>query len=130
MSFINCSAIKSIKQDEFKTFADLVYDNMNGKSVYAPFQDAVSDMHDKAEIFQAVLIKSKGKATEAIDAKNVANADLYQALVRIAKTMDATWQTDAHDKLKSDAGFTLNKTRERKAAVTYVDPPKIGRAHV
>lgn len=122
MSFINCSAIKRIKQDEFKTFADFVYDNMDNVPVYASFQLAVSDMFDKAVIFQAALIKSKNKAIETRDAKNVANADLYNAFVCIAKLMDAKWPTNEHDKLKTDAGFTLNKAPERKN-VTYVDPP-------
>jgi hypothetical protein len=122
MSFINVTAIKRIKQDEFKTYADLVYDNMNGKPVYALFQVAVTAMSDMAEKFQQALIKSKGKATEAIDAKNTAQDALTHALVRIAKFMDAEWQTSAQDKLKTDAGFTLYKTPER-VNVTYVNPP-------
>jgi hypothetical protein len=122
MSFINCTAIKRIRQDEFKTFADFVYDNMNGKPVYAPFQEAVNDMQAKAVVFQAALIKSKGKATEAINTKNAAYDDLYYALVRIAKSMDAVWQTEAQDTLKTDAGFTLNKKGESKP-VTFVNPP-------
>jgi hypothetical protein len=123
MSFINCSVIKVIKQDEFKTFADFIYDNMNGKAIYAPFQEAVTDMQAKAVLFQAALIKSKNKGKDEMDAKNVAKDDLYNTLVRIAKTMDALWTTNAQDKLKSDAGFTLNKTPERTPAVTFVNPP-------
>ena len=56
------------------------------------------------------------------DAKNVAQEDLYNALVRIAKLMDAEWPNNEQDKLKEDAGFTINKTPERKV-VTYVNPP-------
>ena len=37
MSFINCTVIKRIKQDELKTFTDEVFENMNGKAVYAFF---------------------------------------------------------------------------------------------
>jgi hypothetical protein len=122
MSFINVSVIKRIKQDEFKTFADLVYDNMNGKTVYAFFQVAVTAMSETAVIFQQALIKSKGRASEAMDAKKVAHVALINALLRIAKLMDAEWQTDAEDKLKTDAGFTLCKTPER-LNVTYVNPP-------
>ena len=122
MSFINCSAIKRIKQDEFKTFADLIYDNMNGKTVYAPFQDVVTVMNTCAESFQTALIKSKSRAKEAMDAKNIAQENLYNALVRIAKTMDTLWLTNEQDQLKLNAGFTLNKTPERKN-VTFVDPP-------
>jgi hypothetical protein len=122
MSFINCSAIKRIKQDEFKTFADLIFDNTNGKPVYAPFQEAITAMNLTAGIYQTALIKSKGRATEAVAAKDAAKEDLYNALVRIAKSMDAFWPTSAHDKLKSDAGFTLNKAPERHN-VAYVEPP-------
>ena len=122
MSFINCSAIKRIRQDEFKTFGDLVYENMNGKAVYAPFQEAVTAMNISGEVFQTALIKSKAKSKEATDLKNVAQETFYYALVRIAKSMDALWPTDAQDKLKTDAGFTLNKTPERQN-VTYVNPP-------
>jgi hypothetical protein len=122
MSFINVSVIKRIKQDEFKTYADFVYDSMNGKPVYALFQVAVTAMSETAEKFQQALIKSKGKASEAIDAKNAAQDALINALVRIAKLMDAEWQNNAQDKLKMDAGFTLCKTPERQI-VTYVNPP-------
>ncbi len=122
MSNINCTVIGRVKQDEFKTFADLVYENMNGKPVYASFQTAVTDMQTKAVVFQDALIKSKNRGKEAISAKNVAYDNLYQALVRIAKLMDAEWQTNEQDKLKSDAGFTLNKTPERQN-ITYVLPP-------
>ncbi len=122
MSNINCSVIGRIKQDEFKTFADLAYDNMNGKPVYAFFQTAVTDMQAKAVVFQEALIKSKSRGKEAIEAKNVAYDNLYQSLVRIAKLMDAEWQTNEQDKLKTDAGFTLCKTPERQN-VTYVLPP-------
>lgn len=122
MSFINCTAIKRVKQDEFKTFADTVYDNMNGKPVYAPFQAAVTAMNIGAEAFQAALIKSKGRATEAVNAKDVAKEELYTLLVRIAKLMDAEWQSNEQDTLKKDAGFTLNKVPERQN-VTYVLPP-------
>jgi hypothetical protein len=128
MSFINCTAIRRVKQDEFKTFADLVYDNMNGKAVYAPFQEAVMAMKTAAEIFQSALIKSKGRAMEAVDAKDVAKEDLYNALVRIAKSMDALYPTNAQDKLKTDAGFTLNKVPERQN-VTFVEPPTNLRAY-
>lgn len=124
MSCINCTIIKQTKQDKLKTFADLIYDNMNGKTVYAPFQPAVTAMMAEAEIFQTALIKSKGKATEAIDAKNVAKEELFSLLIRIAKLMDAEWTTDAQDKLKTDAGFTLNKKSERQnIPVTFVLPP-------
>jgi hypothetical protein len=122
MSFINLTAIRRIKQDEFKTFADIVYDNMNGKTVYAPFQEAVTAMAVSAETFQTALIKSKSRATEAVDAKKIADEALYNALVRIAKTMDGLWPQNEYDTLKTNAGFTLNKTPERKV-VTYVDPP-------
>ncbi|MBL7813947.1 MAG: hypothetical protein JNL70_02990 [Saprospiraceae bacterium] len=123
MSNINYTAIRRIKQDEFKTFADLVFDSTNGKPVYAPFQTAITDMQAKAEVFQSALIKSKNRGKSEIEAKNAAYNDLYQALVRIAKLMDANWQTNDFDRLKMDAGFTLNKTPERQEAVTYVLPP-------
>ena len=122
MSFINCTVIKRVKQDEFKTFADEVYANMNGKSVYAPFQQAVTAMSESAEKFQQALVKSKNRGKEEIDAKNAAQEDLYNALVRIAKTMDGEWPKNEQDKLKEDAGFTVNKTSERKV-VTFVNPP-------
>ena len=122
MSFINCSVIKRIKQDEFKTFADLVFENMNGKPVYAPFQTAVTAMAGIADTFQTALIKSKSRATEAVDAKNIAQEHLYNALMRIAKLMDAEFALNVFDKLKTDAGFTLNKASDRKN-VTYVEPP-------
>ena len=61
MSFINCSVIKRIKQDEFKTYAEFVYDNMNVKAVYAPFQEAVTAMNVAADIFQTALIKASYK---------------------------------------------------------------------
>ncbi len=124
MSCINCTIIKQTKQDELKTFADLIYENMNGKPVYAPFQPAVTAMMEGAEIFQTALIKSKGKATEAIDAKNIAKEALFSHLIRIAKLMDAEWTTNTQDKLKTDVGFTLNKTPERNNdPVTFVLPP-------
>ena len=122
MSFINCTVIKRVKQDEFKTFSDEVYANMNGKPIYAPFQTAVTAMSENAEKFQQALVKSKNRGKEDIDAKNVAQEDLYNALVRIAKLMDAEWLNNEQDKLKEDAGFTINKTPERKV-VTYVNPP-------
>ena len=122
MSFINCTVIKRVKQDEFKTFSDEVYANMNGKPIYAPFQTAVTAMFESAEKFQQALVKSKNRGKEDIDAKNVAQEDLYNALVRIAKLMDAEWLNYEHDKLKEDAGFTINKTPERKV-VTFVNPP-------
>ena len=122
MSNINYSVIKRIKQDEFKTFADLVYDNMNSKPVYAPYQTSVTDMQAKAVVFQDALIKSKSRAKEAVDAKNLAYDNLYQALVRIGRLMDADWQTNEYDRLKSDAGYTLCKAPERQN-VTYVLPP-------
>ena len=59
MSCINCTIIKQTKQDKLKTFADLIYDNMNGKTVYAPFQPAVTAMMAEAEIFQTALIKGR-----------------------------------------------------------------------
>ncbi len=122
MSFINLSAIKRIKQDEFKTFADQVYETTNGKTVYAFCQTAVTAMYASAEIFQTALIKSKNKAKEATEAKDLAKEALYNALVRIAKLMDAEWAKNEYDKLKTDAGFTINKTPERQN-VTYVLPP-------
>lgn len=122
MSFINCTVIKRIKQDEFKTYADLIYENTNGKTEYAPFQEAVTGMKVDAEIFQTALIKSKNKSKEATNAKNVAQDNLYFALVRIAKSMDALWPTNEHDALKTNAGFTLNKAPEHHN-VTYVNPP-------
>jgi hypothetical protein len=122
MSFINCSAIKRIKQDEFKTFADVIYDNTNGKLVYAPFQSAITAMHSTAETFQTALVKSKGGSKEAMATKEVEKENLYLSLVSIAKSMDALWPTNAQDKLKTDAGFTLNKTPERQN-ITYVNPP-------
>lgn len=128
MSFINCSVIRRIKQDEFKTFADIVYDNMNGNPVYVLFQPAVTAMNVSAEAFQTALIKSKSRAKEAIDAKNAAQEALYNALVRIAKLMDAEWTTNQQDKLKTDAGFTLNKTPEHQN-ITYVAPPTNLRAY-
>ena len=123
MSFINCTVIKKVKQDELKTFTDEVYDNMNGKPVYAPFQTAVTAMSESATIFQKALIKSKSRATVDIEAKNVAQSDLHNALIRIAKLMDAEWPTNNQDKLKEDAGFTLCKAPERAKDVTYVNPP-------
>ncbi len=122
MSFINLSAIKRIKQDEFKTFADQVYETTNGKAVYAFCQTAVTAMYAYAETFQAALIRSKNKAKEATEAKDIAKEALYDALVRIAKLMDAEWTKNEYDKLKTDVGFTLNKTPERQN-VTYVLPP-------
>lgn len=122
MSNINITVIGRIKQDEFKTFTDLVYENMNAKPVYALFQTAVTDMQTKAVAFQEALIKSKNRAKEAIEAKNRAYDNLYQALVRIAKFMDAEWQSNEQDKLKTDAGYTLCKVPERQN-VTYVMPP-------
>ncbi len=122
MSNINYTVLGRIKKDEFKTFADLVYDGMNEKPVYALFQTAVTDMQVKADLFQNALIKSRSRAKEAIDAKNVAYDTLYQAFVRIGKLMDAEWQTNEHDTLKKDAGYTLCKAPERQN-VTYVLPP-------
>ena len=122
MSNINITVIGRIKQDEFKTFTDLVYESMNAKPVYAPFQTAVTDMQAKAVLFQDALIKSKSRAKEAIDAKNTAYDSLYQALVRIAKFMDAEWQGNEQDRMKTDAGYTLCKAPERQT-VTYVAPP-------
>ena len=123
MSFINCSDFKRIKQDELKTFTDGVYANMDGKPVYAPFQTAVTAMSESATIFQKALVKSKSRATLDVDAKNVAQSDLYSALIRIAKLMDAEWPKNDQDKLKEDAGFTLCKAPERAKDVTYVNPP-------
>ena len=123
MSFINCTVIKKVKQDELKTFTDEVYANMDGKSVYAPFQTAVTAMSESATIFQKALIKSKSRATVDIDAKNVAQSNLYIALIRIAKLMDAEWPTNEQDKLREDTGFTINKAPERAKDVTYVEPP-------
>ena len=122
MSFINCSDFKRIKQDELKTFTDEVYQNMNGKPVYAPFQTAVTAMSESAEKFQQALVKSKNGGKEIMEAKNAAQDDLYSALIRIAKLMDAEWTKNDQDKLKEDAGFTVNKTPERKV-VTFVNPP-------
>ena len=122
MSFINCSDFKRIKQDELKTFTDEVYANMNGKPVYAPFQAAVTAMSESATIFQDALVKSRNRAKETGEAKNIAKEDLYDALIRIAKLMDAEWPKNDQDKLKEDAGFTLNKAPERKT-ITYVNPP-------
>ncbi len=96
---------------------------MNGKPVYAPFQTAVTAMSASATIFQKALIKSKSRATEAIDAKNVAQSDLYSALIRMAKLMDVEWHKNEQDKLKEDAGFTLCKAPERAKDVTYVNAP-------
>ena len=123
MSFINCTVIKRVKQDEFKTFADEVYANMNGKPVYAPFQQAVTAMSESAEKFQQALVKSKNRGKEIMEAKNAAQEELYRALIRIAKLMDAEWPTNEQDKLKEDAGFTINKAPERAKDVTYVNPP-------
>ena len=122
MSFINCSDFKRIKQDELKTFTDEVYQNMNGKPVYAPFQTAVTAMSESAEKFQQALVKSKNGGKEIMEAKNAAQEELYSALIRIAKLMDAEWTKNDQDKLKEDAGFTVNKTPERKV-VTFVNPP-------
>ena len=122
MSNINITAIGRIKQGEFKTFTDLVYESMNAKPVYALFQTAVTDMQAKAVLFQEALIKSRNRAKEAIEAKNIAYDSLFQALVRIAKFMDAEWQGNEQDKLKTDAGYTLCKAPERQN-VTYVAPP-------
>ena len=122
MSFINCTDFKRIKQDELKTFTDGVYNNMNGKPVYALFQAAVTAMSESAEIFQQALIKSKNRGNEEMDAKKIAQENLYGALIRIAKLMDAEWSKNDQDKLKEDTGFTLNKASERKV-VTYVNPP-------
>ena len=122
MSFINCSDFKRIKQDELKTFTDEVYQNMNGKPVYAPFQTAVTAMSESAEKFQQALVKSKNGGKEIMEAKNAAQDDLYSALIRIANLMDAEWTKNDQDKLKEDAGFTVNKTPERKV-VTFVNPP-------
>jgi hypothetical protein len=95
---------------------------MNGKAVYAPFQEPVTAMKICAEAFQTALIRSKSRAKEAMEAKNVAYEVYYNSLVRIAKTMDALWPQKEYDTLKINAGFTLNKTAEPKV-VTYVDPP-------
>ena len=122
MSFINCTDFKRIKQDELKTFTDGVYNNLNGKPVYALFQAAVTAMSESAEIFQQALIKSKNRGNEEMDAKKIAQENLYGALIRIAKLMDAEWSKNDQDKLKEDTGFTLNKASERKV-VTYVNPP-------
>ena len=122
MSFINCTDFKRIKQDELKTFTDGVYQNMNGKPVYAFFQTAVTAMSESAEKFQQALVKSKNGGKEIMEAKNAAQEELYSALIRIAKLMDAEWTTNEQDKLKEDAGFKLNRAPERKV-VTFVNPP-------
>lgn len=123
MSNINYTDFKKIKQDELKTFADLVYSKMNNVSVYAPFQAAITGLMPIAEAYQQALLNATNGGTDRVNAKNEAKALLLQQLTKIGKFMDAEWQTNDFDKLKEEAGYTLAKIPERKV-IKYIDAPK------
>ena len=122
MSLINCTAIKRKKEDELKSFADVVHGNMNGVAVYAPFQNAVTEMYVAAEAYQVAWTQSRSRDTEKIRLKNVAKDLFFNLMNRIAKLMDAEWFNNEQDYLKTQAGFTLYKASSHEK-VTYVNPP-------
>ena len=122
MSNINCSAFKRIKQNELKTFTDKVFLNTNGKTVYAPIQQAINEMNTQAGVFQQALVEAGSGGKEKNRLKDEAKALLFNQIIRVAKTMDIQWMNNEQDFLKEEAGFTVNKTPERKI-VTFVNPP-------
>ena len=122
MSNINCSAFKRIKQNELKTFTDKVYLSTNGKTVYAPIQQYINDMNAQAIIFQQALVEAANGGKEKNRLKDEAKIQLFIEITRVAKMMDIQWMRDDQDYLKEEAGFTLNKTPERKN-VTFMNPP-------
>ena len=123
MSNINISAIKRIKQNELKTFADTIYANTFDKPVYLPFRQAVIDMNASAILFQKALVDADRGGTEKTRLKDEAKTELLNQLIRIAKLMEIEWPNDAQDYLKQEAGFTLNQKPQRLPIVTYVAPP-------
>jgi hypothetical protein len=123
MSNINYTDFKKVKQDELKTFADLIYSKMNTVPVYAPFQTAVTGLMPIAEAYQQALVNAANGGTDRVNAKNEAKALLFNQLTKIGKFMDAEWQTSDFDKSKEEAGFTLVKTPER-TVIKYIDAPK------
>lgn len=123
MANTNCTDFKQLRQNEIKTFADKVFNNMNGKAVYAPFQQSVTDMNTAATTFQHALVEAADGSKNKMRLKDAAKTVLLNQLTRVAKSMDLEWLgDDTKDYLKTEAGFTLNKTPERKN-ITSVDPP-------
>lgn len=128
MANINCSEFKKNRQNELKTFADTVYHNTTGKAAYAPFQQALADMNAAADAYQQALVEAADGGKSKIRLKDEAKALLLQQLTRVAKLMDIEWMDNTKDYLKQEAGFTLNKTPERKN-VTFVEPPTLLEAY-
>jgi hypothetical protein len=122
MSNINISSIKQTKEKELKTFSDIVYDKTFGVEAYAPFQDAVVAMNASAIVFQEALSKASTRDIEKVRIKNEAKAKLIQNFITIAKLIDIAWPDGDKDYLKEQAGFTLNKTPQRRV-ITYIEPP-------
>ena len=123
MSNINVTSFKKIRQNELKTFADIIYANTFDKPVYLPFRQAVIDMNVSAIAYQTALVNSDQGGKEKVRLKDVAKTELYNQLTRIAKLMDIEWTNNEQDYLKEDAGFTLNKTAQPRPPVTFVNPP-------
>jgi hypothetical protein len=122
MSNINYSDFKRLRQDELKTFADLVYVKMNGVTVYSPFQTAVTNLKPIAEVYQQALLNAIDGGKDRIKAKNEAKDALFAQLTKIGKFMDAEWLNNSEDNLKETAGYTLVKVPERRV-ITYIDAP-------
>ena len=79
-------------------------------------------MNAQAIIFQQALVESAGGGKEKVRLKDEAKIQLFNQITRVAKMMDIEWMSDDQDYLKEEAGFTLNKTPERKN-VTFMNPP-------
>jgi hypothetical protein len=125
MAQINYSAFKKFRQEELKTFADTVYNNMTGKELYDPFKALVKELRPIAETFQLALIEALKGGTDRTKAKNDAKDALMLQLTKIGKLMDALWIDSKFDNSKEVAGFELAKPpiRSTPTPVTYVEAP-------
>jgi hypothetical protein len=122
MSNINYSSIKKLSEYTLKTFADLIYQRMNGVAVYAPFQSFMEDLRQRTLIYQEALANAMEGGRDRVRVKNEAKTELITQLNKTGKLMDATWLTDEHDIDKANAGFELVK-KPVHHVVTEVEAP-------
>ena len=125
MAQINYSAFKKLRQEELRTFADSVFNNMNSKELYEPFKTLVAELPALSNAYQLALIESLRGGTDRTKQKNDAKEALEKHLTKIGKSMDALWLESSFDKSKENAGFEMVKvpTRNNPTPVTFVETP-------
>jgi hypothetical protein len=104
---------KDLRMNELLTYAAGVVQNCNGNTTFSVLEAEVADLQTKTAIYGRALVDACSGAHVSICLKNMAQADLLDALDTFA---DALQSFTKEESLVVEAGMQINPPKRRRIA--------------